>query len=52
MAVAHILAGIRDKRSPEEPLMPLDAWPDPTPDGELEPAVAADERAAGMRLDW
>jgi hypothetical protein len=52
VAVAHILAGIRDKGAAEEPLMPLEPWPDPTPDDELEPPLVADERAAGLRLDW
>jgi hypothetical protein len=54
VAVCHLLAGIRQKRDAAEEgtLLPLEAWDDPTPDGELDPPLVADERGGGLKLDW
>jgi hypothetical protein len=51
VAVAHLLAGVRDRGDDEDTLLPVETWGG-TPSDELEPSLVGDERSPGMRLDW
>ena len=52
LAVTHLLASLRDRRTAEDVLASLEPWDDEEPTDAQKAPLAAGERDAGLRLDW